>query len=54
MMSLNRDEYSTFGWIMNGMIESSGFAVEKCKSDDKFVTEYACRKVNELNFEETA
>lgn len=43
-----RDEYSTFGWIMKGMIEKAGFAVEKYRSDDGFVTEYACRKVNEV------
>lgn len=43
-----RDEYSTFGWIMNGMLEKAGFAIEKCKSNDDFVTEYACRKVREL------
>lgn len=44
-----RDEYSTFGWIMKGLMERAGFALEKCRSDDGFVTEYACRKVNELN-----
>lgn len=42
-----RDEYSTFGWILEGMIEKAGFAVEKCRSDDEFLTEYACRKVSE-------
>ncbi|MCE5333151.1 MAG: methyltransferase domain-containing protein [Desulfobacteraceae bacterium] len=40
-----REEHSTFGWIMNGMLQKAGFAVDKCKSDDGFVTEYACRKV---------
>ena len=44
-----RDEYSTFGWIMNGILQHAGFAVVKCKSDDDFVTEYACRKVHDLN-----
>lgn len=44
-----RDEYSTFGWIMKGIIERAGFTVERCKSDDGFVTEYACRKIKELN-----
>lgn len=43
-----RDEYSTFSWIMDGMLEKAGFAIEKCKSDDGFVTEYACRKYKEL------
>lgn len=41
-----RNEYSTFGWIMKGMLERAGFAVEKCRSDDDFLTEYACRKVS--------
>ncbi len=41
-----RDEYSTFGWIMKGMIERAGFAVGKCRSND-FITEYACRKIDE-------
>jgi ubiquinone/menaquinone biosynthesis C-methylase UbiE len=48
-----RDEYSTFDWILRGMLEKAGFAVEKCNSYDGFVTEYACRKVNEPNCEET-
>jgi ubiquinone/menaquinone biosynthesis C-methylase UbiE len=42
-----RDEYSTFGWIMNGMLDKAGFSVEKCRSDDGFLTEYACRKVRD-------
>jgi ubiquinone/menaquinone biosynthesis C-methylase UbiE len=49
-----RDEYSTFGWIMNGMLEKAGFAVEKCRPYDDFMTEYACRKVIEMNCKETA
>ncbi|MFA5259870.1 MAG: methyltransferase domain-containing protein [Candidatus Omnitrophota bacterium] len=48
-----REEYSTFGWIMKGMIEKAGFTVEKCRSADGFVTEHACRKVNELNCAKT-
>lgn len=48
------DEYSTFGWVLKGMLEKAGFAVEKCRSADDFVSEYACRKVNELNSGETA
>jgi putative AdoMet-dependent methyltransferase len=47
-----RDEYSTFGWIMNGMLEKAGFAIEKYRSADDFMTEYTCRKVNELNYKE--
>jgi len=47
-----RDEYSTFGWVLKGMLERAGFAIEKCKSEDDFMTEYACRKVKELKCEE--
>lgn len=48
-----RDEYSTFGWILEKMIEKAGFVIEKMKSDDGFVSEYACRKVKEAGFEES-
>lgn len=44
-----RDEYSTFNWIMQGMLEKAGFVVEKYTSEDDFLTEYACRKVNDLD-----
>jgi len=47
-----RDEFSTFGWIMNGMIERAGFVVEKVRSDDQFMAEYACRKIADLDIEE--
>lgn len=43
-----RDEYSTFGWIMDGMLEKAGFAIDGRRSADGFVTEYACRKVREF------
>lgn len=45
-----RDEYSTFNWIMAGILEKAGFVIEKCESDDGFVTEYACRKNRELKW----
>jgi len=40
-----REEFSTFGWIMHGMIERAGFVVEKMRTDDQLMAEYACRKV---------
>ena len=43
-----RDEHSTFGWVLRGMLEKAGFTVEKCRSNDEFVTEYACRKISEV------
>jgi hypothetical protein len=42
-----RDEYSTFGWILEGMITRAGFVIEKSMTTDGFVTEYLCRKVEE-------
>ncbi|MBN2326689.1 MAG: methyltransferase domain-containing protein [Candidatus Omnitrophica bacterium] len=48
-----RDEFSTFHWILAGMIERAGFAIEKHKSDDAFLAEYACRKIREFDHYET-
>lgn len=39
-----RDEYSTFGWVLEGMLQKAGFTVEKLRCTDGFVAEYACRK----------
>jgi SAM-dependent methyltransferase len=49
-----RDEYSIFDWILRGMLSNAGFVVEKARSDDGFVAEYACRKVREVEDEEPA
>jgi len=43
-----RDEFSTFSWIMEGMLEKAGFAIEKSRTPDGFVTEYFCKKTREL------
>ena len=43
-----RDEYSTFKWILDGMIEKAGFRIEKCRTNDGFLTEYHCVKVSEV------
>lgn len=43
-----RDEYSTFDWVLRGLLERAGFAVEKERSADGFLCEYACRKVREI------
>lgn len=43
-----RNEYSTFDWILRGMMERAGFTVEKSRSSDGFMTEYACRKCRSL------
>jgi putative AdoMet-dependent methyltransferase len=39
-----RDEFSTFDWIMKGLITKAGFKIEKSKSNDDFSTEYVCVK----------
>jgi len=49
-----RNEYSTFGWILTGMLEKAGFVVEKWRSEDDLMSEYACRKTGEVMYEETA
>ena len=39
-----RDEYSTFAWILEGMLHKAGFVTEQCITHDGFITEYVCRK----------
>lgn len=43
-----REEYSTFDWILHGMIERAGFSVESVVTDDELATEYVCRKVKSV------
>jgi ubiquinone/menaquinone biosynthesis C-methylase UbiE len=43
-----RDEYSTFRWIIDGMIERAGFKIVKCQSNDGIVTEYYCEKIRDV------
>jgi len=42
-----RDEYSTFEWILTGLLERAGFQIERSRSADGFLCEYVCRKVRE-------
>ncbi|TYQ15200.1 UNVERIFIED_CONTAM: ubiquinone/menaquinone biosynthesis C-methylase UbiE [Acetivibrio alkalicellulosi] len=46
-----RDEHSTFKWILDGMIERAGFRIENCKSNDKFITEYHCIKIKDVDID---
>jgi ubiquinone/menaquinone biosynthesis C-methylase UbiE len=39
-----RDEYSTFDWILRGLIERAGFCIEKINAEDSLASEYFCRK----------
>lgn len=43
-----RDEFSTFGWIMEGMLARAGFTVEKSRTGDGFISEYLCRKTEDV------
>ncbi|HCY36201.1 MAG: class I SAM-dependent methyltransferase [Candidatus Margulisiibacteriota bacterium] len=40
-----RDEFSTFNWVMEGMLKKAGFIIEKSRTSDGFITEYFCKKV---------
>lgn len=43
-----RQEYSTFGWIMEGMLEKAGLQIEMADYKDKYFAAYLCtKKVNE-------
>ncbi len=39
-----KKEYSTMGWIMEGMLQKAGFAIEKADYQDCFLTHYLCRR----------
>jgi ubiquinone/menaquinone biosynthesis C-methylase UbiE len=43
-----RDEFSTFDWIMKGLITNAGFKIEKSRSNDGFSTEYFCVKDHDI------
>lgn len=43
-----RDEFSTFNWIIEEMLNKAGFRIEKLVSPDGMQTEYFCRKCKEL------
>lgn len=39
-----REEFSTFDWILRGMIARSGFEIERTNTTNPLATEYMCRK----------
>jgi ubiquinone/menaquinone biosynthesis C-methylase UbiE len=43
-----REEYSTFDWILRGLIERAGFIIEKVNAVDALNSEYFCRKTRVL------
>jgi len=45
-----RDEFSTFSWIIEGMLARAGFEIIKSGSPDGFISEYLCRKIEDAVF----
>jgi putative AdoMet-dependent methyltransferase len=42
-----RDEYSTFDWAMEGLLEHAGFQIESARYADGFTAVYLCTKARE-------
>ncbi len=42
-----RQEYSTFGWIMEGLLEKAGLQIETADYKDKYFAAYLCTKKGE-------
>ncbi|MFW5775245.1 MAG: class I SAM-dependent methyltransferase [Chitinivibrionales bacterium] len=47
-----REEYSTCGWILEGILQRAGFLIEKTQTHDEFTTEYHCVKTRDVECEE--
>jgi len=43
-----RDEYSTFDWIIQGLVERAGFVIENSETNNPLISEYFCRKIINL------
>ena len=41
-----REEYSTYGWIIEGMLARVGFRIESAVYDDPTYAEYICSKID--------
>jgi len=39
-----KEEYSTFDWIIQGLIERAGFEIKELNDEDVLLTEYLCTK----------
>ncbi len=46
-----REEYSTFDWILQGLIERAGFNIEHAHTEDRLASEYFCRKITSFGNE---
>ena len=44
MIGLRNEEYSTFGWIMEGLLERAGFKIEESDYKEGFLVSYLCVK----------
>ena len=42
-----REEYSTFDWIMEGLLERAGFVIEKADYRNDFMVVYLCTRRGE-------
>jgi len=39
-----RDEFSTFDWVMEGLLQRAGFQIDRADYDDQFGATYLCTK----------
>ena len=37
-----RDEYNTYDWVMEGLLERAGFAIDEKRESGKFAVTYIC------------
>jgi putative AdoMet-dependent methyltransferase len=42
-----REEYSTFGWIMEGLLKRAGFAIETADYKNDFMVAYLCTRTDQ-------
>lgn len=43
-----KEEFSTFSWVIEGMLEKAGFQISRVQRKDRFTSEYKCIKVKDL------
>lgn len=43
-----KEEFSTFSWILKGMLEKAGFQITKEQKKNNFTSEYKCIKIKEF------
>jgi len=45
-----KEEYSTMDWVMEGILERTGFIIEQIQNRESFIKAYVCRKPEKLEF----